>query len=434
MDKLQKRKIKKFIKNVAKFVCRVIFPPFRRVEKSRDEYRYNYYSASRRVLKGNKNLMEQIEFLKFRARSLDELHESVVQKKWPHDGSFRNKKCLEPFRNISILPRGEVYTCCSAFLKHDYYIGNIYENEFDDIWNSERALKLRYSVSNGNFEYCQSICKYLCGQRSGVNGCDATSPIVDREESDFKESYKDCKLFTTPQVINLSCDKTCNLYCSSCRSSREVISNEDADKLYNTLVKVVRPMLKDCKVLEGLASGELFASSACSRFYKTLNANEFPGLTLSIITNLQLLTPAKWDEYKNLHEFPLKLIVSVDAANKETYEKLRRGANWERLVENLMFFREWRLRAENKIESLSLNFIVQKENYKEIEDFCAFGQKVGADQIWFQQITNWGTYTDDEFKKVNVFDRDNPCRAEAAGLLKSVLEKKWSFSIMQNSL
>ena len=434
-------KFKKKIKRVIKIACR-IFPPYYLLEKSRNYYVKAYYNRRRRALEmerrehevivGNLKLMEQIEFLKFRAKSLDELHESVVQRKWPHDGSLKNKKCLEPFRNIDILPLGEVYTCCSAFLKHDYYIGNIFQDDFDSIWNSEKALKLRYSVSNGNFEYCQANCKYLCDEKDEYSFSDNGFPIVPREEGDTVSSYKDCRVETTPEVISLSCDKSCNLYCSSCRTEREVLSREESDKLYEKLMKVVRPMLKNCKVFHSLGSGDLFASSACSRFYKTLTIQEFPELTLSIITNIQLLTPYKWEEFKNLHDFPLRLIVSVDGACKETYERLRRGAKWETLVENLMFFKEWRKRSENKIERLSLNFIIQRDNFHEIEDFCKFADSVGADTIWFQQITNWGTYSDEEFQSVNVFDKKNEHHDEAMSNLKSVLEKKWSFSIIQN--
>ena len=57
------------------------------------------------------------------------------------------------------------------------------------------------------------------------------------------------------------------------------------------------------------------------------------------------------------------------------------------------------------IEKLSLNFIIQRDNFNEIEDFCHFAESVGADSVWFQQITNWGTYSDEEFNSVNVFDK-----------------------------
>lgn len=451
-EEISQNSHKKFVKRIIKTFCRMTIPPYKSLEKSMRYYVKKYYeiltdrekhirrakemeAREREVTLGNKKLMEQLEFLKFRAQSLYELHESVVQKKWPHDGSLKNKKCLEPFRNIAILPRGEVYTCCSAFLKHDYYIGNIYENkDFDSIWNSEKACKLRYSVSNGNFEYCQATCKFLCNEKDGNNVSDNDFPIVARTAEDSVASWMDCSVKKTPEIISLSCDKSCNLYCSSCRTSREVISKEESNLLYERLMSTVRPMLKDCKVFDGLASGDLFASSACSRFYKTLTVQEFPELTLSIITNIQLLTQEKWEEFKNLHDFPLRLIVSVDGAQKETYEKLRRGAKWETLCSNLMFFKEWRKRPESKIEKLSLNFIIQRDNFNEIEDFCKFGESVGADAIWFQQITNWGTYSEEEFKLVNVFDKENKNYEQAMENLKSVLEKKWNLAIVQNIL
>lgn len=434
MDKNVKKKIKR--------ILRIIFPPYRKIIHY---YVKQYYEVmhtchkldlrERAVIAGNKKLMEQIEFLKFRAYSLNELHESIVQKQWPHDGSFKDKKCLEPFRNIEILPRGEVYTCCSAFLKHGYSIGNIYTtNDFNSIWNSENALKLRYSITNGNFEYCQKTCKYLCNENQEYVFSDQGFPIVSRSKDDKVESYKDCRVKTTPKAITLSCDKSCNLYCPSCRTNLDVLNKADADILYERLMKIVRPMLKDCEALNGLGSGDLFASNACCRFYKTLDIKEFPNLSLNIITNFQLLTEAKWQEFVNLHAFPIKFSISVDAAKKETYEKLRKGGKWENLCKNLEYFKEWRKRPDNKINNLSLNFIIQKDNFEEIEQFCHFAESVNADMIWFQQITNWGTYTDEEFKKVNVFDKDNQNREKALQNLKSVLEKKWTFTIIQNIL
>ncbi len=381
-----------------------------------------------RVYEGNKGLMEEINFLKFRNKTLDELHESVVQGTWPHDGSFKDKKCIMPFKCIEILPRGEVYTCCSAFIKHNYFIGNIYtDTNFDSIWNSEKALKLRYSVSNGNFEYCQKVCKYFHTE---------TSPddfsFVAREQSDSVQSYKDCRIKHTPEFITLSCDESCNLWCASCRNKHRALDKAASDALYEKLMSVVRPMLKDCRHLGGLGSGDLFASSACSRFYKSLSAAEFPKLFLHIITNLQLLTPAKWSEFNNLHEFPIELKVSIDAACKATYEKIRRGAKWETLCENLIFFKEWRKKPENKIQKLIFHFLVQRDNISELEDFCRFAESMEADEVWFQQIANWGTYTEEEFKQINPFHADTPLRQENETALRSVLAKPWKLRIVQN--
>ncbi len=279
-----------------------------------------------RVYAGHRGLEEEINFLKYRISALDKLHESVVQETGVHDGTLRKYRCVYPFERIELLPRGEVYTCCSAYVKHDYYIGNFYKQSFDEIWNSERAMKLRYSVSSGNFEYCTETCKWI-HKETIEKGTDtvSTNPIVEREQSDYVDSWKDCRLESLPRFITLTCDETCNLTCPTCRNALKALKKEDAEQLYERLVAVIRPMLKGCELLGALGSGDIFASYALTKFYKTLSIEEFPKLKLYIMTNLQLLTPQKWDEMSNLHTMPIRLGVSIDAANKEIYEKNRRG-------------------------------------------------------------------------------------------------------------
>lgn len=387
------------------------------------------------VYAGHRGLQEEIYFLKYRISTLDELHESVVQGTGIHDGSLKRYKCMYPFERIEILPRGEVYTCCSGYIKHNYYIGNIYEQSFDEIWNSERALKLRYSVSNGNFEYCMENCTWL--HRENIEGeadTDITNPIVDRTGEDYVDNWKKCRVDCSPRYIALSCDETCNLTCPTCRNVTKALKKEEAERLYERLERVVRPMLRDCEELDALGSGDIFASYALSKFYKTLTADEFPKLKLKIVTNLQLLTLEKWNEMNNLWSIPIKLFVSVDAAEKETYEKNRRRGSWEVLCSNLSFIREWRKREDNKIEFLCLNYVVQKNNLKQIEDFVKFGEEYGADVVEFQKMGNWGTFSDEEFWKRNTTDPHSTLYWEACKRLKEVMAQEWKVKIVQNIL
>lgn len=388
-----------------------------------------------RVYAGHRGLEEEINFLKYRISTLDELHESVVQGTGIHDGSLKRYKCLNPFERIELLPRGEVYTCCSAYVKHNYYIGNFYEQSFDEIWNSERALKLRYSVSNGNFEYCMENCKWL--HKTNIESIADTviaNPIVERTEEDFAESWEECRIELLPRSITLTCDESCNLTCPTCRNAVKVLKKEEAERLYKRLETVIRPMLRECELLGALGSGDIFASYALTKFYKTLTTEEFPKLKLYIITNLQLLTAEKWNEMSNLHAIPVRLGVSVDAAEKETYEENRRGGVWEVLCSNLAFIREWRKRADNNIEFLGLHFVIQENNYKQIEDFVRFGEEYGADVIEFQRLGNWGTFSDEEFRQRNVWDIHHKFHEEARQRLQNVMAKEWKVKIVQNIL
>lgn len=388
-----------------------------------------------RVYAGHRGLEEEINFLKYRISALDGLHESVVQGTGIHDGSLKKYKCMYPFERIEILPRGEVYTCCSSYVKHNYYIGNFYEQSFDEIWNSERALKMRYSVSNGNFEYCMENCKWL--HKDNIeNGTDTatTNPIVLRTEQDNVDSWRECYTEKMPRFITLTCDETCNLRCPTCRSTAKALKKADAEILYERLEDVLRPMLRDCELLGALGCGDLFASYALTKFYATLTAEEFPKLKLYIITNLQLLTPEKWEELGNLHAIPIRFGVSVDAVNEETYKLNRRGGDWKRLLENLSFLREWRKREDNNIEFLCLHFVVQENNFRQVEDFARFGEEYGADTVEFQRLGNWGTFSDEEFAWRNVLNPNHELHEEAVTCLRNVMEKEWKVKIVQNIL
>lgn len=385
-----------------------------------------------RLYAGHRGLEEEINFLKYRIQTLDELHESVVMKTWPHDGSFKNCICEYPFIRAEILPRGEVYTCCSAYVKHNYYIGNIYEAEdFDSIWNSDKAKKLRYAVSEGNFEYCQKHCKFLHMPVEKLSNALGGVPVRIKRENESYACWQECRVDTAPLYIALSCDETCNLYCPTCRSNVRVLNKEESDKLYDRLMKIVRPMMKDCRILGGLGTGELFASSAISRFYKTLTAEEFPQLKLIITSNLQLLTKEKWAEFSNLLGFPKDFFVSMDGATKETYEHNRAGANWEKMMENLGYLCSLRKASNAHLEHIGLNFVVQENNFREIPQFVSMAKQLGVDAVWFQKFTNWGTFTENEYRQKNVFDPQNEYYAEAMDILQNAIKEK-GIEIVQN--
>ena len=53
-----------------------------------------------------------------------------------------------------------------------------------------------------------------------------------------------------------------------------------------------------------------------------------------------------------------------------------------------------------------MNFVVQRENYKEMPDFVRWGQELGVDEVFFTKILNWGTYTPEEFEQVSMMQKD----------------------------
>ncbi|WP_312094084.1 SPASM domain-containing protein [Aminipila sp.] len=387
-----------------------------------------------RVYQGHNSLMEEINFLKFRLQETSRLHEEVVLRHWTNDVNRQALVCTYPFERIEILPRGEVYTCCSAYVKHNLYIGNIYEQSFDEIWNSDNAKKLRYSVSNGNFEFCNRFCKWLHLKHNTKNAQTGNyNPILDRQTSSYSKgskSYQDCVVESYPKYVTLSCDESCNLLCPSCRSGIRVASKEESSKIFDMLEKL-RPVLKDCELLGALGSGDFFASKGLMRFYKTLTHEAFPKLKLYIITNAQLFTVERWNEFQNLHDIPLRIAISIDAVQKQTYEAIRKGANWEILETNLELIRE--LRIKGNIEFLCFNFVVQERNHKEMIDFVEFALGCHADAVEFQNISNWGTFDDNQFKEMDVCNSKHVMYDNVVEQIKKILFKySGEIEIIQN--
>lgn len=361
----------------------------------------------------NKRLDDEINFLKYRNQTLSKLHDETVEKYWNKDEKLKKYICLNPFWHIEILARGEVYTCCSSFVKHDHYIGNINTDDFEEIWNSKKAKQLRYCVSKGNFEYCNSYCialKTLDLEKS-------EDYLKLREDFDFNfNNVDDCELKVYPKTITLSCDESCNLYCTSCRNEKKVLSSDESKKLYDTLVAKVLPLMKDCEQLSLLGSGDFFMSKASMNFVKHINHEQFPKLELHMITNAQLFNKKNWSKFNNLKEIPVRVDISIDATRKESYEKIRRGAKWEVLLENLEYISS--LRENGQIVSLRFNFVVQLENFKQMKEFVEFAKKYNADAVWFQRIANWGTISKEEFLKLDVFDKNNSHFKKANAILE----------------
>jgi MoaA/NifB/PqqE/SkfB family radical SAM enzyme len=124
-------------------------------------------------------------------------------------------------------------------------------------------------------------------------------------------------------------------------------------------------------------------------------------------TNAQLWTPRMWDTIPAEVQALVKdAQISIDAATAETYAVNRRGGKFETLLENLAFIQS--LRASGQLRWLGFNMVVQENNFAEIPEFVRLGRRFGADNVSFQQLTNWGTFSDEEFAARAVHRPEHP--------------------------
>ena len=71
------------------------------------------------------------------------------------------------------------------------------------------------------------------------------------------------------------------------------------------------------------------------------------------------------------------------------------SGNWKALLDNLEFLGQ--LRKQRKLTRLSLSFVVQTQNYKEMIEFIALGKKYHVDSVVFSLVSDWGTWSIEEY-------------------------------------
>jgi wyosine [tRNA(Phe)-imidazoG37] synthetase (radical SAM superfamily) len=274
-------------------------------------------------------------------------------------------------------------------------------------------VEIRRSILDGDFSYCsRTLCSYIAAQKL-PRKAEITDPALRR----FIDQHQTV-LDDVPGMVQLNHDPTCNLACPSCRTEIITAKAEEQDLYAQAAERVILPLLKRVNGQSYISGGgEAFASKHFRSILAALNRSEYPGLYLYLITNGLAITPQRWNEFPDLPEMIDILAVSIDAAQPDTFERLRRPGKWPVLMKNLEFMAE--MRRSKKIRRFQINFVIQEDNYREILDFVALGKRLGVDEIWFQRLTNYGAFAEETFAKADVTSPLHPQHAALLEILRN---------------
>ncbi|MFN8391198.1 MAG: SPASM domain-containing protein [Bdellovibrionota bacterium] len=290
--------------------------------------------------------------------------------------------CPKAFNNFEVYRTGEVFMCCGSLLPAS--IGNVFDQPFDQIWNSETAQAIRESIHDGSFRYCSRTCTSLRGRGLPLKA------ELEQQTEDPREKRLLSERLTVlddgPTLVNLAHDYTCNLSCPSCRRTKLSADSKRREVLDIVFDRGIKPLLPFVKNLQIAGDGDPFASKHYRQILAELSIARFPELRLKLLTNGVLLDANEWAAFSNIHPLLAEVSVSVDAATPETYAIVRRGGDWNRLERNLEHL--GCERAKGVFPVFSLNFVVQQLNYREMPAFVEMGRRLGADRLDFQPVHN----------------------------------------------
>lgn len=299
--------------------------------------------------------------------------------------------CTQPFHFSEIFD-DKMYMCCPNWLPVD--LGN--PTNIKENWNSDQAEKVRNSILDGSYKYCiESRCPKLTGLKQGKTG-----GFVHKSEFVVDNTLKSVKF---------NFDRSCNLKCPSCRKDFIIYEGDERTKTEKLLNEIEVQLGSDLEHIECTGSGDPFFSRTFRKWMMNFNPKMYPKLTsIHLHTNATLWNRSNWERMTNIHKLVKSCEISIDAATKSTYEnKTRIGGNWDSVSSNLEY-----ISTLPYLETIHLSFVVQEDNFTEMYDFYKLAEKLfkhtGKNwKVFYNRVVNWGTFTDEEFSKVDIASPDH---------------------------
>ncbi len=315
-------------------------------------------------------------------------YESLLKRIYYAPAIFNNRACSLAFEQCLIGETGDFTIACCW--NKGFCIGNIWTEKYKKIWNSLYAKLFRLSVIDGTYVFCEKeFCPFLAYECSHNE-----SEKDDRTE----RHYNDIDSGTTPESLGINIDCRCNLYCRSCRNELYTASKEYVDNKVK-LGKLIKNEVfqSELKYIEIAGSGEVFLSD----IYNDLVMNDGRRYVekLFIQSNGTLFSMDKFIKYEKMSD-EIGFCISIDAATKETYELLRRGGNWERLLKNLEMIAD--LRRSDRIKHFFLAYVIQQDNISEMEMFVRMAKDYSVDKVYFSKMRNFGNIRPEDWVNQSV--------------------------------
>lgn len=174
-----------------------------------------------------------------------------------------------------------------------------------------------------------------------------------------------------PPMVVFDVTNVCNLRCIHCPHAEMVQSNLYKPqhlelKHYQKALDEIGQTGQDCLVrLTG--DGEPLLHPHIIEFVQY--AKQYPNIVINLTSNGNLLTPSIAD---TLLQTDIDLIdISLDALSKETYNIVRRGGNFNKLMQNIFYLLNIIAKRKKSTKTM-VSFIEQSQNQHEADCFVMF--------------------------------------------------------------
>jgi sulfatase maturation enzyme AslB (radical SAM superfamily) len=329
--------------------------------------------------------------------------------------------CRIPWNTLGVNNNGDVFLCSSPSWIPKF-AGNILESvNIYEILNSATAQQIRQEILAGRYYYCNNkICSFFGAIDPATY---QSSPQANQQPLPFSSQ---APVTAVPRYLIFDFDYTCNFKCPSCRT--ELINNNKHHVIRpvnNRIVEKIKQLIIDQIQHQPVeirwCGGEPFISEVYMDLFEYIVDTKKTNIQHIIQTNGSYLR-SKSHLVEKLMPTIKELRISFDAATADTYQKIRVNGNWDLLISNVQWIINL-IAQSNARTKVTADFVVQRDNYKEIPAFVQLCNSLGIQHINFQKMWNWGTWPQQVFDHNNIYDPAHPLYNELANAFEKTGRK-----------
>ena len=217
---------------------------------------------------------------------------------------------------------------------------------------------------------------------NGRNGRLGALHEANAQLSQVEYSLQRLYLHSMPRYLTIVIGDGCNIDCPHCYQSKtgdNLLRDSEISPVLRREFSALYPYLSTLR----LQGGEVFALRGFRELVEDVgSATDRP--LISISTNGTLIDQ-EWAE--RIVRTPFQSItVSFDAGTQGTFERLRRGARFPRVIGNITRLQELKTSIGSSLPTLDAFFVVMRSNYREILPFLALMKSLGIYEVAFQTM------------------------------------------------
>jgi radical SAM protein with 4Fe4S-binding SPASM domain len=194
--------------------------------------------------------------------------------------------------------------------------------------------------------------------------------------------------------VQMDVTTRCNLRCVMCAREQYPPANEDMPLA--SFTKIADQLFDKAAVLTLSCGAEPLMSPHFAEVLDIVGRYRVP--RVEFVTNGTLLNERLI--HKIIETNVTTVEVSIDGAEASTYERIRKGARFERVLQNLETLRLAKASRRTRRPHLKLNFVMMRGNIEELPSFVDMAARLGATEVAPQHLV---VYEDAQMQEESLY-------------------------------